>query len=122
MKQKLLSLALISFLFFPTLVLAIIPNGNGGGSITPLPRSPVQSISGAVDVLSFILNILFTVLMIAAVFFLLLAGFYYLTAQGDASKAIKAHSMLLYAAVAIAVGLTAQGFRAIVRSILFRTP
>jgi hypothetical protein len=88
--------------------------------IQTLPPSPVTSVRGIIDVLNFVLRIIFTVLMIAAIGFILYAAFKYLTAMGDPGKVAEAHKALLWAAVAIAVALVATGVRAIVESILGR--
>lgn len=88
--------------------------------VQPLPPSPITDIAGVIRVLKFIVDIVFTVLMIVAIAFILIAAFKYLTAMGDATKVQDAHKMLLYAAVAIALGLIAKGVEAIVRSILQR--
>jgi threonine/homoserine/homoserine lactone efflux protein len=65
-----------------------------------------------------VIRIIFTLLMIAAIAFILYAAFKYLTAMGDAAKVQEAHRALLWAAVAIAVALIATGVRSIVNSVL----
>jgi hypothetical protein len=86
--------------------------------IETLPPSPVSSVQGIIDVLNFVIRIIFTLLMIAAIAFILYAAFKYLTAMGDAAKVQEAHRALLWAAVAIAVALIATGVRSIVNSVL----
>lgn len=88
--------------------------------IETLPSSPVTSVRNIVDILNFVIRIIFTVLMIVAIGFILYAAFKYLTAMGDAAKVQEAHRALLWAAVAIAVALVATGVRAIVESVLRR--
>lgn len=88
--------------------------------IETTPGSPVTSVGGIIDILDFVIRIVFTVLMIAAIAFILYAAFKYLTAMGDAAKVMEAHKALLWAAVAIAVALVATGVRAIVESVLRR--
>jgi len=89
--------------------------------IESTPPSPVTSVGGIVDVLNFVIRIIFTVLMIVAIAFILYAAFKYLTAMGDPAKITDAHRALLGAAIAIAVALLATGVRAIVNSVLTRS-
>lgn len=88
--------------------------------IPALPPSPVTTVAGIVDILNFVLRIVFTVLLIVAIAFILFAAFKYLTAMGDPAKVMEAHKALLWAAVAIGVALIATGVRAIVETILRR--
>jgi magnesium-transporting ATPase (P-type) len=88
--------------------------------IEPYPQSPVRSISDILAVLRFVVRIVFTLLMIVAIIMIIYAGFKYLTAMGDPGAIQTAHRALVWAAVAIAVGLIAEGVRAIVESILTR--
>lgn len=88
--------------------------------IEGLPSSPVTRVGQLIDILNFVIRILFTVLMIAAVAFILYAAFKYLTAMGNPEQVAMAHKALLWAAVSIAVALIATGVRSIVTSILQR--
>ena len=110
--KKALVVGILSLSLLPALVLAQPPG------ITPLPTGELQEIGDVVEVVRVIADIIFTILMLVAVVFILFAAYYYLTAGGDPTKVTKAHNMLIYAAVAIAVALVAQGVEAIVRSVL----
>jgi hypothetical protein len=88
--------------------------------VRPLPDPPITGVGQIIDVLNFIVRIIFTLLMIAAIAFIFLAAYRYLTAGGDATKMSAAHMSLLSAAIAIAVALLAVGVEAIVRNILER--
>jgi len=61
------------------------------------------------EILRTIVNFLTALLIILAVVFIIWAAFIYLTAGGDAEKVGNANKMLIYAAVAIAIALLAQG-------------
>lgn len=61
---------------------------------------------------------LYTVLLILAVIFVLLAAFTYLTAAGDPGKVKKATNQLIYAVVAIVVAILAFSIRAIVTGVI----
>lgn len=65
-----------------------------------------------------ILNYVFTGLIILAILFVLIAAFRYLTAGGDPEKVKTASKTLIYAAVAVAVGILAQAIPIIVGNFL----
>ncbi|MDP3947235.1 MAG: hypothetical protein Q8Q41_00900 [bacterium] len=83
-----------------------------------VPDSPVKSIEDVVDVLDRLGGWMFAILMIVAVMFILYAAFVYLTAGGDPEKVKTASNQLIYAAVAIAVALVAQGVFFIVEQLV----
>jgi magnesium-transporting ATPase (P-type) len=114
MRRNILILAVCASTAFMPLL------SNAQGAIEPYPQSPVRSISDIVAVLRFVVRIVFTLLMIVAIIMIIYAGFKYLTAMGDPGAIQTAHRALVWAAVAIAVGLLAEGVRAIVESILTR--
>ncbi|KKL68087.1 hypothetical protein LCGC14_2128510, partial [marine sediment metagenome] len=59
-----------------------------------------------------------TLLFALAGIFIIIAGFQYLTAQGDPEKTKSAKNMIMYAIIAIVIGLVAFGIEAIVKAIL----
>ncbi len=61
-----------------------------------------------IDFISTIANWIFTVLIVVAVIFILLAAFQYLTSKGG-EEVKKAHKMIAYAAIALAIGVLARG-------------
>lgn len=85
--------------------------------IQPIP-TPIQSFQGLIDLMNRIANIIFTILMVVAVIFILMAAFNYLTAMGSNEKVGTAHRMILYSAVAIAVALLSKALPLVVRSIV----
>lgn len=110
-RAKLIAVGMLLLLFlFP---LSVISQDAGN-----LPRSLVTSVDDLIRVLNFIGRILFTILMIAAVGFVLLAAFKYLGAMGDSAKLQEAHRMLFWAVAAVALGLIVAGVPTIVESIL----
>ena len=88
---------------------------------TTLPESPVDSVTDILNVLNFIVNVIFSVLIIVAVIIFLIAAFTYITAQGDTTKTGKASKMLMYAAIGLGVALLARGIEAIITGILKTT-
>ena len=75
-----------------------------GADQTLLANGP----SGVVSLIETITNWVFTILLVLAVLFILFAAFKYLT-SGGGEEVGKAHKMLIYAAVAIAVAFLAKG-------------
>ena len=63
---------------------------------------------GVIDLINTISNWMFTILLVLAVIFILLAAYEYLL-SGGGEETSKAHRMLIYAAVAIAVAFLAKG-------------
>ncbi|MBI5220915.1 MAG: hypothetical protein HY978_03750 [Candidatus Liptonbacteria bacterium] len=70
------------------------------------------------DILCKGINWVFTFLIIIAIIFILVAAFEYLTAGGNDEKISKAHKRLIYAAVAIVVGILAKGFPYLISSFI----
>jgi len=75
-----------------------------------------------IDILNTLINWVFTILLIVAVFFIFRAAFLYLTAAGDPDKVKQASNQLIFAAVAIAVAFVALGVRFIVGQLLGGVP
>lgn len=81
---------------------------------------PVDTIDTPQEVIGAIKNIgdwMYTIFLALAVIFIIYAAFIYLTSGGGDGVA-KAHKMLLYAAVAIAVAVGANGIIALVQAII----
>ncbi len=73
---------------------------------------------GVVTLIKTITSWLFGILLVAAVLFLIYAAFLYLTSGGDEEKTKKAKSYVIYAIIAIAIGILAQAIVALVGSLL----
>lgn len=80
--------------------------------------TPIKDIQGVMNILTNIVNYMYTAFFIVAIAFVLLAAFNYLTAQDDAEKIKSATRQIMWAAVAIAVALMSVGFNKIVESFL----
>lgn len=78
----------------------------------------VETFQDVLRVLNRVVDWMFTFLLITAVILVMLAAYNYLFAAGDQDKIKKAHLMITYAAVAIAVGLLARSVEFIVRGLL----
>jgi len=82
------------------------------------PGSQITNLSQVESLLGAILGWLTTFLYIAAAIMIIIAAFKYLTAQGDEEAVGKAKNMLIYAVIAIALGLLAGGVSSLVQNIL----
>ena len=78
--------------------------------------TPISTLQGVIDKICVAVNWIFTFLIIIAIVFVLIAAFKYLTAAGDPEKVKGASTSLVYAAVAVAVGILAKGIPLIVGS------
>lgn len=54
-----------------------------------------------------IVNWLFGILLVVAALFLILAGYFFVTAQGDPDKISKARTFVLYAMIGVMIGILA---------------
>jgi len=82
--------------------------------------SPIKTPGDITNVLKGILRWTYYIFFILAIYFILIAGFSYFTAGGNPEKIQKANTSLLWAFVAIAVGLISVGAAQIITS--FMTP
>ena len=92
--------------------------GPPGVTAPSSPITSVQGLAGATGLFCVIINWLFYLLLVAAVVFVLIAAFKYLTAAGDPEKVKSAGSTLLYAAIAVVVALIAKGIPLIASSFI----
>jgi len=111
MKKFLSGLVLASLLVVPVIGLAqeVPPD-----EAPPGPQTGVELIL----LIENIGNWAFTILLVVAVIFLIVAGFLFVTASGDPEKVNKARGMLVNALIGIAVALLAKGLVAVITSIL----
>jgi len=63
----------------------------------------------ATDLLDNVTNWLFSILLVTAAIFIIIAGFYFVTAAGDPDKTKKARDFVLYALIGVLVGFAARG-------------
>ena len=78
----------------------------------------VTSFEDFLAIFNTLINWIFTLLLVFAVIFIILAAFAYLTAGGDEEKVGKAHQRIIYAVIAIAVAFLAQGISFVVAQLL----
>jgi phosphoglycerol transferase MdoB-like AlkP superfamily enzyme len=102
MKKVLTGITAVSLLALPVLALA-------------QETAPEVDIFDALETLT---NYLFTILLIVAVIFLIIAAFTFITASGDPDKVGKARNFVLYALIGVAVAVAARGLVALVQTIM----
>ncbi len=113
--RNLVSPASIATLVLPVLTLAQGIPGQSGG--VQQFGTNVTTVQAFLDRICAIVNLLFTVLIIAAIIFIIIAAFNYLTAGGDPEKIKKASNQLLYAAIAVAVALFSKAIPLVVANL-----
>jgi len=82
------------------------------------PPTPVTRFEDILGILNTVINWIFTILLALAVIFIMFAAFEYLGSAGDPEKTRTAANKLIYAAVAIGVGLISKGIEFIVRQLI----
>ena len=118
MKKILSTLTLISLLAVPMISLAAVP-------VVPVPSVqdtiPTAAFEGPRDFIVKIQDIgnwIFTALLALAAIFLVVAGFFFVTSNGEPEKLNKARMMLINALIGVAVGLSAQGLIAVIKGLV----
>lgn len=98
-------------------VFPLVAAAQGGGGGVPVPTDVLTGgISDVYGWVSTLANWLFGLVLALAVIFILYAAFMYLTSGGDEEKVKKAKQFLVYAIIAIAIGLLARGIVALVQT------
>ena len=93
MKKYLLSVIILSLVLTPALASA----------------QDILRDNDFIDALNSIVNWLFTILLIVAVIFILIAAFNFITAAGDPEKVKTARQFVIYALIGVVVALLARG-------------
>lgn len=109
MKKILLNVAsigLLATLFLPLIVLA---QWGGVGDAEAPVTAPTWGEVDVIDALGRISNWLFAILLIVAAIFLIVAGYFFVTARGDTDKVTTARQFVLWALIGVLVGFLAKG-------------
>ena len=102
MKKYLLSVIILSLVLTPALASA----------------QDILGDNDFIDALNSIVNWLFTVLLIVAVIFILIAAFNFITAAGDPEKVKTARQFVIYALIGVVVALLARGLITFIQSVI----
>jgi hypothetical protein len=124
--RYLISFVLITFLL-PVFALAshTVPAGGFSGApppstptvMKPIPDTLPGGLTDIVIILTRVANWMFTIFLLVAVIFFILAAYKYLT-SGGGEKVAEAHKMIIYSAIAIAVALLSKGFEFVIRQLV----
>ncbi len=117
--KKITTSILAGLLSLPLVASAVTLPGTAGptGAASQLPTG-IKNFNGFLSVFDTLILWLFTILLVLAVFFIIMAAFKYLTAGGDEEKIGNAHQLIIYAVVAIGVAFLAQGISFVVGQLL----
>ena len=107
MKKIIPALVLAGYLVFPALAAAI-------EDIPPVVTSGDELLTKITSIGNWILTILLSV----AGVFLMISGFYFVTAQGAPDKLTLARQMLINALIGVAVGLASRGLISVIQNII----
>lgn len=112
MKKIITILSLISLLAVPVVILA--------AEQTPIPTEAetFEDIGDLIDTINNIGDWVFTGLLVLAAIFLVVAGYYFVTAAGNPENLTKARGMLINALIGVAIGLASRGLVAVITSLI----
>lgn len=90
--------------------------GVGGGRSVTIQSVPtgINTIELLLGRVCAVVDVIFTVLIVAVVVFVTITAFRYLTASGDAERVAQANKALIFAAVALVVALVSKAFPIII--------
>jgi fumarate reductase subunit D len=105
MKKIIYLFLLLAVAVFPIIALADpdVPAAVTPQSVTPIPNTNFENTIG------FLTNWFFAILLVVAVWFLLWAGFTFVTANGEPDKITKARSQVMYGLIGVLVAVMAKG-------------
>jgi hypothetical protein len=87
---------------------------------SPEPTSVITNVNQILNIVRYVVKLVYWLFFLIAVLFVIFAAFTYLTAGGAEVKVKKATNMLIYAVVAVVVALIAWGIESIVRNALMQ--
>ena len=106
---------LSAFLMFGLFALPAVAFGAVTTTTVPSGPQTIEALLGTIEVIT---NWIFSILLIVAVIFILLAAFQFVTAGGNATAVQEARQKLLYAAIGVIVAVAAQGIVTVAKSVL----
>ena len=99
--------------FIPTLISTTLFVPLMGLAATPTTAPTLDTM----DMLNNITNWLFSLLLVVAAISIIIAGYYFVTAQGDPDKTKTARNFVLYALIGVLIGFAAKGLVMLVGTI-----
>lgn len=104
MKKVIASLVSVGLLAAPAIVLAVDAPYQPG-----VPTPPTWGQVKVMETIDTISDWLFGLLMMVAVIFIIIAGYFFVIAAGDPDKVKRARDFVLYAFIGVLVGFAAKG-------------
>lgn len=95
----------ISIVFIGSASAVFLPQPEKVGDPEPLKQPDIMGDEGLVNRIT---SWLFTILLLAAVVFIILSGYMFVTSAGDPETIKKARTFLLYAVIALVVAISAK--------------
>lgn len=107
-----INIAIISLMLLANIAAAV--------EIPGVPGAPgsTLTVTGWFGILNQVVSWVYRIFFVVAALFIIIAAFYYLTAQGNPEKVGEAKNMIIYAVVAIVVALIAVGIDVMIRTFL----
>ena len=118
MKKIFLVLLLFSFLLLPMGNLSVVRAYDWGFSVGSGGAASPPATLDVMTVLERIVDWLFTILLVVAAIFIVVAGYYFVTATGNPETVSKARNFVMYALIGVAVAVASRGLVALVRRIV----
>jgi len=110
--KKILSAIILTSLLVVLLVPAVVL------ALKDIPQTSIDTPGELVGLINTIGTWVFSALLAVVVIMLVLSGFYWLTAGGNAEQTKKARQMLTNALIGLAIALGARGLTAIITTLL----
>jgi len=85
---------------------------------TDAPLSGITDLPGLLDKIDLVTNFIFVILLVAAVIFIILGAFQFVTAGGKPESISEARQKIIYAIVGIVIALFAKAIPAVITNFL----
>lgn len=120
MKKIIATLALIGLLAMPALSFAAEEEEEVGGVDIPdwAPGSNITDLGDILDIIDTVGGYIFMGLLALSAIFLVVAGYYFLTAGGNPEKVNVARQMVINALIGVGVGLAARGLITVISNLV----
>lgn len=109
----------ITAVFFSILVLVLITTGVVLAQPTSIQSPPdVEDTAELLSTIRTVVDIMFTGLLVFAVIMIIVAAYLFISAGGDPTKLSDARMRILWALVAVVIGILARGMPTVVQNLL----
>jgi len=108
----------VLFILVFALGFAGIAGATGHIGIGDAPLSDITDLQGLLEKVDLVTNFIFVILLVAAVIFIIIGAFQFVTAGGKPESISEARSKIIYAIVGIVIALFAKAIPAVVTNFL----